>query len=410
MPDQIIETDVYRHQDFYVPAFQVLVNGKEVKHVEKDVVSLTYGDKKNGVDWAELTINNWNPDGRGAPACWKYSASDALSPWQEVEIRMGYYRGGKDELRSMLLGELVRLTPNFSADSPATLTARALGVLNRFRTAQISKDYREQKDSAIFQDIIGDISKQMLQVVPDIELTTDDEEIADALNGEKTIHFLTIKQQYAINYLLKRAVEHGYELTVNIPEGAPGGRRKVIVHFRSSEMAKRKRAVYNLEWGKTLLSFQPSLSTAHQVKDVIVRSWNPQSKKKFEARATLADLQTEGVIDPAEDLKLKTGPLSNRTEIVTDQVVQSDAEAMLLAKNRLRSIAQSIVVGRGRTIGLPDLRTGVMVNISGFGQYFDGGYVVEETKHKIDDAGYTTEFTARMETKKNGGQSTTKRR
>ena len=127
-----------------------------------------------------------------------------------------------------------------------------------------------------------------------------------------------------------------------------------------------------------------------------MRCWNREQKKKFEGTATLADLQAEGIIDPAADLKTNAGPQSKRTEIVTDQVVQSDAEAAQLAKSRLRVIAQSVVSGRGRTIGLPDLRQGTKLQMKGLGR-FDGNYVVEQTTHSIGDGGYTTDFTARME-------------
>jgi phage protein D len=151
-----------------------------------------------------------------------------------------------------------------------------------------------------------------------------------------------------------------------------------------------------LEWGKSLISFQPSFATSSQVNEVIARCWNRDKKQKFEGRATLADLQAEGIIDPAADLKTNAGPQSKRSEIVTDEVVQSDAEAFQLAKSRLRVIAQSLVCGKGRTIGLPDLRQGTKLQMKGLGR-FDGFYVVEQTTHTIGDGGYATDFTARME-------------
>jgi hypothetical protein len=38
------------------------------------------------------------------------------------------------------------------------------------------------------------------------------------------------------------------------------------------------------------------------------------------------------------------------------------------------------------------------VRIIGCGARFDGDYVVEESTHRIDDSGYTTEFKGRMQT------------
>ena len=59
--------------------------------------------------------------------------------------------------------------------------------------------------------------------------------------------------------------------------------------------------------------------------------------------------------------------------------------------------------GRGRTIGLPDLRAGVKVQIKGLGRRFSGSddqpivYLVTSTTHAFGGNGYTTDFTARME-------------
>jgi phage protein D len=395
MLDTVLPQDVFVGQDFYVPGFRVVVRGKELRQIESDVVSISYTDKNNEIDSAELVVNNWDPDGKGlGRGWWKYSDTNLLDPWQDVEIWMGYYRSGNDELRRMMVGETVRLTPSFSAGSPATVSVRALGLLNRFRNSQISKDYFQKKDSWIFRDIVDTVAQQTLKTIPNLDLVTDGEEIARVMAGEDEIKHLTIKQEYALNFLFERSRKIRYELAVDVSQVQLGGRRTVTMHYRPASQVKRP--TYILEWGKTLISFQPSFATANQVSEVIVRYWNREQKKKFEGRATLSDLQNEGVIDPAADLKTTQGPQAQKTEIVTDQVVQSDAEATQAAKSRLRVIAQSVVKGRGRTIGLPDLRQGTKLQMKGLGR-FDGNYVVEQTTHTIGDGGYVTDFTARME-------------
>jgi phage protein D len=393
--DALLPQDIYVGQDFYVPGYRIVVGGKELRQIESDVVSVSFTDKNNEIDSAELTVNNWDPDGLGpGRGFWKYSEGPLLDPWQDVEIWIGYYRGGRDELRRMMVGELVRMTPNFASGGAATLTVRALGMLNRFRNSQISKDYFQRQDSWIFRDIVDTVAQQTRKAIPNLELTTDADEIARTLANEQPVQHLTIKQEYAINFLFERSRSIRYELAVDVSQSKPGGSRTVTLHYRPANQVKRP--TYILEWGKTLVSFQPSFATANQVTEVIVRSWNPQLKKKFEGHATLQDLQNEGVIDPVSDLNAKQGPQAQRTEVVTDQVVQSDAEATQLAKSRLRVISQSIVTARGRTVGLPDLRQGVKLQIKGFGR-FDGNYVVEQTTHTVGDGGYVTDFTARME-------------
>jgi phage protein D len=395
MSDTVFPQDVYVGQDFYAPGYRIVVGGKELRRIEADVVSLTYTDKNNEFDSAELVVNNWDPDGRGpGRGWWKYSESNVLDPWQDVEIWMGYYRGGRDELRRMMVGELVRMTPNFASGGAATLTVRALGMLNRFRSSQISKDYFQKKDSWIFRDIVDTVAQQTRKAIPNLDLVTDGAEIARTMANEQPVQHLTIKQEYAINFLFERSRAIRYEIAVDVSQTPPGAMRTVTLHYRPANQVMRP--TYILEWGKSLVSFQPSFATANQVTQVIVRCWNPALKKKFEGKATLQDLQDEGVIDPAADLKAKQGPQAGRTEIVTDAIVQSDAEATQLAKSRLRVIAQSIVTGRGRTVGLPDLRQGVKLQMKGLGR-FDGEYVVEQTTHSIGDGGYTTDFVARME-------------
>lgn len=307
---------------------------------------------------------------------------------------MGYYRGGRDELRRMMVGELVRMTPNFAGGGAATVTVRALGMLNRFRNSQISKDYFQKKDSWIFRDIVDTVAEQTRKAIPNLQLVTDADEIGRVMAHEQPVQHLTVKQEYAINFLFERSRAIRYELAADVSQSQPGGARTVTLHYRPASEVKRP--TYILEWGKTLVSFQPSFATANQVAEVIVRSWNPELKQKFEGHATLQDLQNEGVIDAAADLKAQPGPQAQRTEIVSDQVVQSDAEATQLAKSRLRVISQSLVTARGRTVGLPDLRQGAKLQIKGLGR-FDGAYVVEQSTHTIGEGGYVTDFTARME-------------
>src|SRR5262249_2912528 len=113
---------------------------------------------------------------------------------------------------------------------------------------------------------------------------------------------------------------------------------------------------------------RPALLPPTRSTRFIVRCWNRDLKQKFEGRATLKDLQSEGIIDASQDLNSREGPQANKTEIVTSEVVQSNAEATQLARSRLRVIAQQLVRATGRTVGVPDLRQGTKVQIKGLGR------------------------------------------
>ena len=77
--------------------------------------------------------------------------------------------------------------------------------------------------------------------------------------------------------------------------------------------------------------------------------------------------------------------------------MQSLAEAKRLATRTLEDNAKDLIKATGSTIGLPDLRAGSVVNITGAGGRFSGRYFVTATTHAIGDSGYTTQFACRRE-------------
>src|ERR1051325_6603454 len=153
----LLPVNIYEGQDFYVPAYRVLINAKK-PNVESDVISVSYTDSLTNVDSFELVVNNWDPEGTNASSGtvggFKYSDTDTFNPWQQVELWMGYYRNGQDELKRMLTGEISTMSPNFPAGSGSTLTVRALNLLHRFRTKQESKAFFERKDTEIAQELV----------------------------------------------------------------------------------------------------------------------------------------------------------------------------------------------------------------------------------------------------------------
>lgn len=392
-----IPQDIYPGQDFYVPSFKVLIKGKELREVQNDIISVSYTDTLSELDSCDLTVNNWDPNGKpggsaGPRKGWfKYSDTDVFDPWQDMQLWMGYYRRGKQDFRRMLSGEITRMTPNFPASGASTLTIHCNSLFQRFKTQQISKDYLLKKDTFIARELIEEIAKETRQKIPGLEIRVDEEQFKTNLANEKEIKHLTIKQEYAINFLFRRSREIGYELSM-----VETGTDQRVITIRYGPASGVIRPTYILEWGKSLIGFAPSFGTANQVKTVIVRAWDPVRKQKFEAKATRADLLKEGILDPTEDFNVKQGPLADRTEIVNDLTIQSEDEAKQRAKKLLRVIAQGLIEGKGKTVGLPDLRAGCKVKIVGLGRY-DGMYQVTTTTHSLGDSGYTTDFSARME-------------
>lgn len=393
-PAPALPVNIYKDQDFYVPAFIVRMQNKEVDpEVMNDIMSVTYTDSLDKVDSFEMTVNNWDSGAKTLDqTAFKYSDKHTFDPWKDIELQMGYYRNGKSELRTMLIGEITTLTPNFPQSGPSTLTVRGLNLLHRFRTKQQTEPFFEKKDSDIAKYLVGKIATEIRKTSPKLNLTLDEKDYAANIPEEHVIPYLLMNNQFPIRFLMERARDLGYDLSMEEASQPPN--RDVTLHYRKGKDVLRK--TYIIEWGRSLISFQPTLQLANQVAELTVRGWSPQTKK--EIKVTVKRSQIKGIVTPSE-LGVNEPELAKKAEIVIDRPVQNTAEAKLLATNRLKKINEALVEAKGRTIGVPDLRAGSKVEIRGVGDRFNGIYLITSTTHTIGDGGYTTDFTGKMEEK-----------
>src|SRR5262249_9553408 len=138
------------------------LKGREQQDVQYDVISVTFTDNLTEIDACDLVINNWDQDAAArSQGQFKYSDSDTFDPWQDMSLEMGYYENGRDEFEPMLVGEIVRMTPNFPASGAPTLSIHCVGLLHRFRTKQIDRDYVKKKDSFVARELVGEIAKDV---------------------------------------------------------------------------------------------------------------------------------------------------------------------------------------------------------------------------------------------------------
>jgi phage protein D len=349
--------------DFYVPAYEIKVGGKPLdRQSVHDILSVTFTDSLDNIDAFSLVINNWDEKKRTV----KYSETELFAPGQRFELKIGY----RDrDLVTLPVGEITSLAPAFPASGPPTLAVSALSIMHRLRKEPRSEVYENKKDSAIAKEIAGKIG---------VDIDTSSEAEANELK----IPFVVQNNQQDIVFLLQRARRIGYELTVR--EDASGKPRLFF-----GPQTKGTKVPFKLHWGGSLLSFDPKLTTAQQVGSVIVRAWHPTSKKLIEGTANRAELGRKEAFVEA---------FNQRQEIIADRPVADAAEAKQLALETLRHIAQHYVTASGSTVGLPELRTGALVEVTGLGpKYFDGTYFLSGSTHTIGDSGYTTTFQARQE-------------
>ena len=402
---------------FYVPRFEVKIEGVDLpSSVLRDVVQCTYKDNINEIDSFELTINNWDPDlndfkyvGAETNETLEDSGSEShrhrlFEPCnKEVQIDMGY--GG--ELQRMLTGTFTTMEPSFSSGGASTLNVRGLNVLHQLRHRQYNTSWRNKKASQIAEEISG-----LRGPAPGRErrfpLRIETNE--NAKGQEPIIPYIAQRNQYDLDFLLERARERGYVLTVceNREE------QERSLYFGPSQKAPcRRDATFVLHWGKSLIDFKPTLTTANQVKSVTVRGWNRRTGRRISETASLDEpvrlhnrrRQPQCTALNRDLHRLLVGKCDPREEVTVDEAFYTPTQAQERACAILQERQKEMIKASGTTVGLPDLRAGHRVYIEGIGARFTGTYFVTETTHTISDNGYITRFRARREDDGSGGSS-----
>ena len=393
---------------FYAPQFEIRVKGAQIPNdVLRDVVEVTYKDNWKEIDSFELTVNNWDPStnsfkyvGAETPESLNQDTSESrrqrlFEPCnKEVEVKMGYV----GDLKVMLTGNFTTMEPNFPSSGAPTLSVRGLNILHQLRRKQYVYAWENKRDSEIAENLATLRDRETGQKRFPLPIEIDD----NALSTEPQIDYVAEQNQYDIDFLLARARQRGYVIFIQEadPKVRGSSRRLYFGPSQEGRIPGLRDVTFKLEWGKSLIDFKPTLTTANQVRSVTVNGWNRRTGRPIQERASLDDREVTRNRDLFELLQ-RCDP---REEIVVEEPVFTPRQAKDRARAILMDRQKEMVKASATTVGLPDLRAGKLVQIEGLGARFSGTYFITETTHTIGGNGYTTRFSARREDQ--GGQTT----
>ncbi len=387
--------EIYRNRDLYVPTFDIKINGESLPdYAGKDVIDVRYSDNTDQIDSFEITVNNWDAGRQD----FKYTGSTKdttternrlFDPGQKIEIWMGYFNPARGEdmgLQLMLVGLITKITPIFPASGQSTLKVSGQNALRELMVRQNSRVYTNKRDSEIAEEVgrrgnfrIGNL---------EIPIRVDN----NARSQEPVNEHVFQNNQFDIVFLLQRAHRNGYNLLLRQGNGVRLPRQYLFF----GPIGQERRISYILEWGKSLIQFQPTLTTSRQVYSVTVNAWDASRGRRITVTVDRTQLPTRGLRDRRELDRIEDG-FRERSEVIVDRPFRNRGEARQYALARLEENARDLVTGNGSTIGTPDLRAGSIIQIQKLGSIFDGRYVVKSTTHTINASGYITEFAARLE-------------
>jgi phage protein D len=358
--------------DLFVPAFEVWIGTNKIdRSIIRDVLDVSFHDSLDEIGGFSLTLANLDTEDRQ----FSYSDSHIFDPGRRLDLRMGYL--GRGQMNWMVRGVITELTPSFPASGTPTLQVSGRNRLHDLLGRKQSLS--EQKDV----DLAGRIGRAM----SDVRVIADPMTVATDLIIDELIQ----DNEFDLVFLKRRARQLGYELIISEDED------RTVLRLVNSALRQDEPlhlAYRGARGSGPLIEFQPRFSTTRQPSSLQLNSWNPKDKAAISVHVTRSDVRIK---DPEFDRSAIADAVRERTEVVSAEPVQDEAEARRRAKEYLERIVKETMTATGRTIGLPDLRAGTVLKVAGVGKRFDGRWLVTGSDHSIGSGGYTTTFACRRE-------------
>jgi uncharacterized protein len=359
--------------DLYVPAFEVLIGNKKLgREVVHDVLDVSFHDSLDELGGFSLTLANWDAE----KYTFAYSDTDLFDPGKNLDLRMGYLGAGR--MSWMIRGVITDLTPSFPASGPPTLQVSGRNRLH---------DLLRQRQSKVHAESNLSLVRRIVGAAPDLRL---DPHIA-SLAVDLSLDAVVQENEFDLIFLKRRARQLGYDLIVAEDD------RGTVLRLVNSALRKDDalRLAYRGARGAgPLIDFQPRFSTARQPESLELHSWNARDKQPIKVRIGRTQLSLR---DPPFDRNAIATAVRGRTEIISAEPVQDEAEGRRRAVDYLERIVKETMTATGRTVGLPELRAGTALEISGVGNRFNGRWLTTSTDHSIGSGGYVTSFACRRE-------------
>lgn len=349
-----------KYAGFYTPRFAVTVGDRTYDASSGLVSEVSVDTTIDGADTFSFTL-----DGRFDRASGEFVDIDwdRVAAGERVTLGLGY----GSTIEPLVVGRIGSVTPSFPADGAPSVGVNGFGLLHDLMEGTTDRSWDDTTDSAVVEEVAGAYAFADL----DVQDT--------GLERPKVVQH----GQNDYRFLRTLADRNGYELF------ATGET------FRFREPDDDRTPSLTLRYGESLTSFSPEVSTEGQVSAVEVRHWDAAKKQ-----AIVGTAESEDDAGPAASVagsgRGAQGP-DQGTRVIRVPV-RSEEEAEAVAEAALARIEAGLVTGSGETVGLPEVRAGETLGLTGLGERFsrpaDGEtyYYVESVRHRLGAGGFTTSF------------------
>jgi phage protein D len=357
---------------YFAPAFEVKVNGSRLKaDVSKNIEQVQVVSKPDTIDTFSLTIANPLPELQ-----WTHTAdADLFKEGNAVTIKLGY---ADEALQEMISGEITHIQPTFPDSGVPTVTIEGQSLLHRLLGDSQTRTFQNKTDRQIAE-----------QIGQEAGLTVEADDTGSPLD------YVIQANKTDLDFLKERASKLHFEILV---------KDKTLI-FRKAKEASKK--VYTLFWAQSqksfasgstalpLKSFSPQINTKKPANKVEYRSYDHKTKQAFVVSACVQDQASKmgGTRSGAE--VAAAAFQKERKQVFVTVPFASEAEGQQMAIASYNDSAMEFVTGKVETIGIPDLRSGCVVELQGVGSRFNGEYYLDEVTHSIAGGGYQTSLSVK---------------
>lgn len=345
-----------QYDNFAVPRYTLLIDGKEMKpadlHISQISAKMTSGFEMNSCEF-NVAASFDQDKGKFDPDIYTL-----LKPGKIVDLKMGY--GTPSD--GVFKGYINSLSFSFNS-SGVDVFVQCLDAKGALVKSNKWKTHSSEKISAVVEKILkakcskyADVKVGTLTFDPNIELNKNRQEIDD-------YHFVIE---------LAKMTNASFCVIYD------------TLHF-CDNLENSAKEMVSLKWGESLIDFSTEINLSGQTGSVTVHGTDPQTQEHFSTDASTVN--GTGVAAAAV-----ATVVSDRSVDEVSTKVADKSQAIKLANSRLQGMASKLSRCRGKTIGIPIIKAGDQIGVSGMGSGIDGNYFLTQVTHRIDGQGYETSF------------------
>jgi Rhs element Vgr protein len=339
MSERVIATE--QSQDLVTST--ILIDGNQIPGTVK-VNQIVIDKEVNRIPTAKIVLIDGDPSAEDFPV----SNEELFVPGKQIQVQVGYH---SDET-TLFDGIIVKHSIKLRANGNAVLILECKDKAFKMSIGRKSKYFYEVKDSEVMEEIVGNYS-----------LTA---EVADTQNQHQELVQFQVTDW---DFLMIRTEING--MLCFVDDGK--------ISIKKPDLSADP--ITDLVYGATIVDLDAEIDARWQQNGVNSIAWDAANQEALDMESVDPSMSLNGNIAPgtlAEVGSPESWELPHGGQ-VKDHELQSWADAYWMR------VQLGKVRGKVKFTGIPDIKPGVLVNLQGVGERFNGKAYITGVRHTITE-------------------------